>query len=528
LNWDEVEIHLPQTGETGDQAASSALASSGPQYVDMRDTTAALNDLHRWHIRNAKCIHNRSPEVSQITRSLLNDRYINGMRITPDQQKYLTLVKVLEKERKELLFLYGTQCDNLWKRIHEIIFNAVQLHTASQGLQYSLNTGQPQDESPSVMAQTSGTQHIQEQRLETVPMSYHPQQVDNLAPVQQSQMMVDSHETIGSPRVLDEAPSIKNSSTEDPSPVSIPRKRQKITDPANFKFKCNSCPKIFTRQATLKDHEQAHHSNTRPFVCPTCSKTFSRSKEQKRHEALQHGEKKFICGPSIPGTLNWGCQKKFAREDSLTTHFLKSGWNCFRPLVEGDGLWILFGQEILPGERKDNGFDCNLTSLGCRREFDNLMHLKEHFLSDDGRKCAIDWAEKKFLRPSRSLQSTNEDSMRINGEAPQSTIPHRSSSPIQRLSYTPSSPCTESIVAASAITRSAAAHSSTIESLPRLGARASNRISEHIIKPLLTNPSLKDFYPIVKDCPRRIHRKEIICLRDLEKTLIFMAPVSDF
>jgi hypothetical protein len=74
-----------------------------------------------------------------------------------------------------------------------------------------------------------------------------------------------------------------------------------------------------------------------------------------------------------------GCQKRFAREDSLTTHFFKSGWNCFRPLVEGDGLWILFGQQILSGERKDNDFDCNLTSLGCRREFDNLVDLKEHF-----------------------------------------------------------------------------------------------------------------------------------------------------
>jgi len=87
--------------------------------------------------------------------------------------------------------------------------------------------------------------------------------------------------------------------------------------------------------------------------------------------------------------------------------------------------------------------------------------------------------------------------------------------------------CTKSIVAASAITRSAA-HTSTIESLPRLSARANNRIHEHILKPLLSKSSLKDFHPIIKDCPRRIHGKEIVCLRDLEKTLIFMAPVSDF
>ena len=79
----------------------------------------------------------------------------------------------------------------------------------------------------------------------------------------------------------------------------------------------------------------------------------------------------------------------------------------------------------------------------------------------------------------------------------------------------------------SAITRSAATHAATMEKLPRLSARASNRIHEHILKPLLAKSSLKDFHPILKDCPRRIHSKEIVCLRDLEKTLIFMAPVSD-
>jgi uncharacterized C2H2 Zn-finger protein len=42
----------------------------------------------------------------------------------------------------------------------------------------------------------------------------------------------------------------------------------------------------------------------------------------------------------------------------------------------------------------------------------------------------------------------------------------------------------------------------------------------------LAKPTLKEFEPIVLDIPRRIQSKEIICLRDLEKTLIFMAPVS--
>lgn len=79
------------------------------------------------------------------------------------------------------------------------------------------------------------------------------------------------------------------------------------------------------------------------------------------------------------------------------------------------------------------------------------------------------------------------------------------------------------------IARSAITHSpspSTMEKLPSLGPKAVNRIHEHILRPLRAKPSLKDFEPIILDIPRRIQSKEIICLRDLEKTLIFMAPVS--
>lgn len=78
---------------------------------------------------------------------------------------------------------------------------------------------------------------------------------------------------------------------------------------------------------------------------------------------------------------------------------------------------------------------------------------------------------------------------------------------------------------ASAITRSAAA-ASTMEKLPSLSPRAVNRIHEHILRPLRAKPTLKEFEPIVLEIPRKIRSKEIICLRDLEKTLIFMAPVS--
>ncbi|KAI0889927.1 uncharacterized protein GGS22DRAFT_6147 [Annulohypoxylon maeteangense] len=77
---------------------------------------------------------------------------------------------------------------------------------------------------------------------------------------------------------------------------------------------------------------------------------------------------------------------------------------------------------------------------------------------------------------------------------------------------------------AAAITRSATTTTTRSQDSQRLSDRAKNRIHEHILKPLLQDRSLKDFRPIVNDCPRRIQENQIVCLRDLEKTLIFMAP----
>ncbi|KAM0329911.1 hypothetical protein ACHAQA_004077 [Verticillium albo-atrum] len=77
---------------------------------------------------------------------------------------------------------------------------------------------------------------------------------------------------------------------------------------------------------------------------------------------------------------------------------------------------------------------------------------------------------------------------------------------------------------ASAITRSAAAPSTTMTKVAGLSSKAVSRVHEHVLRPLRAKPELKEFEPIVLDIPRRIRDKEIICLRDLEKTLIFMAP----
>lgn len=82
---------------------------------------------------------------------------------------------------------------------------------------------------------------------------------------------------------------------------------------------------------------------------------------------------------------------------------------------------------------------------------------------------------------------------------------------------------TKTSVKASAITRSVAASTST---LPGLSSRSTNKICEHILKPLLAKPELKTFHPLVIDTPRKINKGDILCLRDLEKTFLLIAPVS--
>lgn len=52
------------------------------------------------------------------------------------------------------------------------------------------------------------------------------------------------------------------------------------------------------------------------------------------------------------------------------------------------------------------------------------------------------------------------------------------------------------------------------------------KIKQYITGPILNEIRLKEYHSLVRDVPSRIDRKSITCLRDLEKTLIFLAPVS--
>merc|ERR1711981_63881 len=77
----------------------------------------------------------------------------------------------------------------------------------------------------------------------------------------------------------------------------------------------------------------------------------------------------------------------------------------------------------------------------------------------------------------------------------------------------------------STVTRSASAISASFPRADQLLSKEAERhIRNHIIKPILDEETLKDFHPLVEDIPRRIGAKFISNLRDLEKTLFFLAP----
>ncbi|KAI1166921.1 hypothetical protein F5B18DRAFT_659551 [Nemania serpens] len=154
------------------------------------------------------------------------------------------------------------------------------------------------------------------------------------------------------------------------------------------------------------------------------------------------------------------------------------------------------------------------TTSGRRFFHDDSFPVPRGFLNHTvmGEKAAMELpfpdAERRVLRPRTRRSSHHHESDSGLGTSIASTVQKRKEA-------RPSA-------GASTITRSV--NTSGAECLPRLSSRAVNRIHEHTLRPLLAKPELKAFHSILLDCPRRIQENQIICLRDLEKTLLFMAP----
>lgn len=66
------------------------------------------------------------------------------------------------------------------------------------------------------------------------------------------------------------------------------------------------------------------------------------------------------------------------------------------------------------------------------------------------------------------------------------------------------------------------------ETLHGISSDGMRHIEDGILQPLSSQQSLKDFHPLIRDVVHQINMKQILCLRDLEKALVYLAPVSEF
>ncbi|PGG96314.1 hypothetical protein GX51_07878 [Blastomyces parvus] len=78
----------------------------------------------------------------------------------------------------------------------------------------------------------------------------------------------------------------------------------------------------------------------------------------------------------------------------------------------------------------------------------------------------------------------------------------------------------------SAINRSMSSTTS-LPQIPTFGVAARKHIDRFILVPILREKRLSPFHPLIRTVPSRIESREIACLRDLEKTILFLAPVSE-
>lgn len=78
----------------------------------------------------------------------------------------------------------------------------------------------------------------------------------------------------------------------------------------------------------------------------------------------------------------------------------------------------------------------------------------------------------------------------------------------------------------SAITTTAESFESGSTPRRQLGLAACKSIEKFVLIPILKEPKLQPFHALARSVPSRIVKKQIVCLRDLEKTLLWLAPVS--
>ncbi|KAF2492653.1 hypothetical protein BU16DRAFT_551492 [Lophium mytilinum] len=113
-------------------------------------------------------------------------------------------------------------------------------------------------------------------------------------------------------------------------PEAEPQRPTKPKRVRQTEFKCDHCPKVYSKRNNLKSHLRTH-STDRPYLCRQCGRPFPRDSDRNRHE--NGHTKNYFCGGSLKNGDRWGCGKAFSRADILDNHHKsKKGQACLLPL----------------------------------------------------------------------------------------------------------------------------------------------------------------------------------------------------
>ncbi|KAK0098040.1 hypothetical protein PV326_011575 [Microctonus aethiopoides] len=162
-------------------------------------------------------------------------------------------------------------------------------------------------------------------------------------------------------------------------------------------FKCDKCPKAFTRRIMLKSH-QSVHSTQRGFTCQACEKWFPTRSALIRHERTHTGEKPFGCNI---------CHRAFAQKEILLRHLMThSGQkpfqcqDCDKSFTQREALRVHMRrhQKLDPNDIQLH--HCQL----CPKAFCHASGLSRHLVTHTGRTYKCVECEKSFTDKSSLLR----------------------------------------------------------------------------------------------------------------------------
>ncbi|XP_018048253.1 PREDICTED: zinc finger protein 543-like isoform X2 [Atta colombica] len=162
-------------------------------------------------------------------------------------------------------------------------------------------------------------------------------------------------------------------------------------------FKCDKCPKAFTRRIMLKSH-QSVHSTQRGFTCQACEKWFPTRSALVRHERTHTGEKPFGCNI---------CHRAFAQKEILFRHLMThSGQkpfqcqHCDKSFTQREALKVHMRrhQKLNPNDIQLH--HCQL----CPKAFCHASGLSRHLVTHTGRTYKCVECEKTFTDKSSLLR----------------------------------------------------------------------------------------------------------------------------